>query len=80
MKTEKELNPEVLEEISGGYIHYNEDAPAEKQWEVVDKQGNVVFALSNRPGAEAAGRNLGWTGIVLTDEQLRLIQGHRKQQ
>ena len=76
MNTEmKELNPEMLEKITGGYIHYNESAPDEKKWEVIDKQGNVVYAFNNKEGAQFIGRNFGWTDIELTDEQIKRIWG-----
>ena len=47
MKTNNELNLEELENISGGYIHYNEKAPGKGKWEIIDKQGKVVLTVGD---------------------------------
>ena len=79
MKTNNELNLEELENISGGYIHYNEKAPGKGKWEIIDKQGKVVLTVGDKTSAQMAARNLGWTGIELSDEQIVRIWGAGKQ-
>ena len=72
---DNELGLEAIEKISGGYIHNNSAAPEESQWEIINKQGKVVLTVRDKESAQKASRNLGWTGIELSDEQIKRLWG-----
>lgn len=52
------LNPEDLDEVSGGYI-YRARMHKDYQWEVLDINGQVLSSYDSRKDAEAGAERLG---------------------
>ena len=73
-KSMKKMDDAELSGVSGGYIHNNGAGPGENQWEIIDKQGNVVQTVYYKTDAKLISRNYGWTDKEITDEQLKRLR------
>lgn len=67
------LNPEDLDEISGGYI-YHARMYDDYRWELIDINGQVVSRYDSRKDAEKAAERLGYRKDKISWSKLKGIR------
>ena len=70
----RELTAQETEKVSGGYIYDTGDEDEEKQWVIIDLQGNVYKVCKGKAHAMVLSKEYGFGTRILTTEELERLR------
>ena len=74
MEMMKELTVQEMEMVSGGYIYDTGDEDEEKQWVVIDLQGNVYKVCRCKVEALFVSKDNGLGKRIISTEELQRLR------
>ena len=74
MDETRKLTEQETEKVSGGYIYDTGDEDEEKQWVIIDLQGNVYKVCKGKVHAMVLSKEYGFGTRIITTEELQRLR------